>query len=260
MAVIFKPAASAWQNERYSISEDGVINSSADDTCLSCRIATSDLEEGSKVVFPQSSGNITVSVFLETDGGTGIELLSARSVSLGEVTQALPSGFIQDYATLIIMLDGNGSQSTISIYSAQVFINITDMYFRRSELLQWVTPVQLQEFEELYPNIVRNAYNTALANVYAQIGNYYDIKDLLSITDEEEKDQTLLWILKVFTAYNVCAPAVQISEPLRANFEQANITLKELKGGQVSMENSASKLQEDGTKGVLVSINKQYRG
>lgn len=102
--------------------------------------------------------------------------------------------------------------------------------------MQWVSPVQLQEFEELYPDIVRNAYNTALANVYAQIGNYYDIKDLLSITDEEEKDQTLLWILKVFTAYNVCAPSVQISEPLKANFEQANITLKELKGGQVSME------------------------
>ena len=228
---------------------------------MSCRIETAVLEEGSRVIFPQHGGDFEVSIFLVASDGSGIEQIADRPVNVAAVTQALPFEFTHDYTTVILMVAGTSDASSgLAAYVSGVQVNITDMYFRKSELLQWVSPVQLQEFEELYPDIVRNAYNTALANVYAQIGNYYDIKDLLSITDEEEKDQTLLWILKVFTAYNVCAPSVQISEPLKANFEQANITLKELKGGQVSMENGASKLQENGTKGVLVTINRQYRG
>ena len=132
MAVIFTPDPSAWLNESYSVSEEGAVSSAPDAACLSCRIETAVLEEGSRVIFPQHGGDFEVSIFLVASDGSGIEQIADRPVNVAAVTQALPFEFTHDYTAVILMVAGTSDASSgLAAYVSGDKVYITDKYFRK---------------------------------------------------------------------------------------------------------------------------------
>lgn len=113
------------------------------------------------------------------------------------------------------------------------------MYFTKSSLYLYITQQQLYQFENMYHNCVLDAYKSAVGKLTAQIGNRFNMEGMLSVTDEEQKDDTIRWILQVLTVYNICAPSLNISEPLDMAYKEVYQTIQRLKGGMVSLEEPA---------------------
>ena len=259
--VLYNISPSDWVNTQYSVEESGAITTTTNSDVLSCQIPVSKLEEGTTILFPAASANYAVSVLGITETDTGTWIAENVNVETTADTVILPEDFTQEYISIALMVQNMTSGSPVSMqYVSGIVVTITDMYFRKSDLMVWVSRQNMMQFESMYPQIVEQSYQMAIANVYAQIGNTYNLDYLLSITDESQKDPTLLWILKVYTAYAMCSPPMNISEPLRANFEQVATAIRELKGGQVSMIDSSSKMQEGGTTNYIVSLKNKYRG
>lgn len=132
------------------------------------------------------------------------------------------------------------------------------MYFPKSALFLYITPQQIAQFEAMYPDCVMDAYRSAVGKLTAQIGNRFNMEAMLSETDESAKDDTIRWVLQVLTAYNICAPSLNISEPLDNAYKEAYQTIQRLKGGMVSLEEPAPyrKDQYDANVEVITSRNK----
>lgn len=113
------------------------------------------------------------------------------------------------------------------------------MYFTKSSLYLYITQQQLYQFENMYSNCVIDAYKSAVGKLTAQIGNRFNMEGMLSVTDEGQKDDTIRWILQVLTVYNICAPSLNISEPLDMAYKEVYQTIQRLKGGMVSLEEPA---------------------
>lgn len=261
MAVLYNIKTSDWNNTQYHISQGGNIYTENNPAVLSCEIETTSLEEGTTVFFPLAEDDYSASIIGIGQYNLGEILSNTRSISQNQFTYELESDFTEKYERIAIIIENNTADTPVSSrYVSGIVVKLTDMYFRKSDLRVWVSRQDMLQFENMYPDIVSQSYQMALGNVYAQIGNDYDLGDLLAITNESEKDPTLLWILKVYTAYTMCSSSMNISEPLRANFEQAATALRELKGGQVSMIDNSSKIQEDGTRNYIVSLKNKYLG
>ena len=259
--VLYNIPQSAWGKTQYLISESGEVSTSSQGNVLSCKINVNDLEEGTKILFPAASENYEVSLLGISESGDGTWISENVSIQTSAYNINLPEGSTEDYTDIVLIIQNQLTSVPVSLqYTAGIVVTITDMYFRKSDLMVWVSRQNILQFESMYPEIVEQSYQMAIANVYAQIGNTYNLDYLLSITDESQKDPTLLWILKVYTAYAMCSPSMNISEPLRANFEQVSTAIRELKGGQVSMIDSASKMQENGAKNYIVTLKNKYRG
>lgn len=132
------------------------------------------------------------------------------------------------------------------------------MYFSKSALFLYITPQQIAQFEAMYPECVMDAYRSAVGKLTAQIGNMFNMETMLSETDESSKDDTIRWILQVLTAYNICAPSLNISEPLDNAYKEAYQTIQRLKGGMVSLEEPAPYRRDkyDANVEVITSRNK----
>lgn len=113
------------------------------------------------------------------------------------------------------------------------------MYFTKSSLYLYITQQQLYQFEQMYHNCVSDAYKSAVGKLTAQIGNRFNMEAMLGVQSESEKDDTIRWILQVLTAYNICAPSFNTSEPLDMAYREVYQTIQRLKGGMVSLEEPA---------------------
>lgn len=120
-----------------------------------------------------------------------------------------------------------------------------DMYFAKDELLQWISLSQLQQFENMYPDCVQMAYQSALGLIISQIGELYDIDAILAGDTNENTKKTFRWILIVITAYNLTAPSAQRSPSLEDNFLLAKNRLMELKSGASTMQNAPIKQERN---------------
>ena len=112
-------------------------------------------------------------------------------------------------------------------------------YFPESALGIYITPQQLRQFKNMYPDCVSDAYRAAVGELTANIGNIFDMAAMLGEPDENKKDDTIRWILQVLTAYNIASPSLNYSEPLAAAYEKVAQTIIKLKGGVVSLEEPA---------------------
>lgn len=113
------------------------------------------------------------------------------------------------------------------------------MYFTKSSLYLYITPQQLYQFEQMYQSCVSDAYKSAVGKLTAQIGNRFNMEAMLGVEIESQKDDTIRWILQVLTVYNICAPSLNISEPLDMAYKEVYQTIQRLKGGMVSLEEPA---------------------
>ena len=123
--------------------------------------------------------------------------------------------------------------------AAVIQLDMSPNYFPESALGIYITPQQLRQFKNMYPDCVSDAYRAAVGELTANIGNIFDMSAMLGERDENKKDDTIRWILQVLTAYNIASPSLNYSEPIAAAYEKVAQTIIKLKGGVVSLEEPA---------------------
>lgn len=116
-----------------------------------------------------------------------------------------------------------------------------DMYFPKSELYQWISPQQLDQFEKMYPDCVIISYNSALGYVYSQIGELYDIPRILAGETTDGTSKIIRWILTVLTAYNLTSPSMKHSATLEDNYTMVVKKVTEMKNGATTLHNAPIK-------------------
>lgn len=230
-----------------------------DPNAIRTEISASKIEYDTVVIIPEKDAfdnDLSVAIFV-------------RLHNFGEII--VPLQLVANYPNGItitkeMMVDAESIVIAVSsplplniLFAAAIRIKTSNMFFNRSDLLQFISLQQLTQFEAMNPNIVQQSYQTTIGTINSQIGNYYDLKTMLEEQSEADKDQTLLWILKVFTAFNVCGSSMQISAPLEFNFKTANETLASLKGGQQSLTDGVID-KESSTVGKVVSMLNKYLG
>lgn len=134
-----------------------------------------------------------------------------------------------------------------------------NMYFRKEELHQWISPQQLLEFEKMYPDCVIMSYLSAIGLIRSQIGEIYDVDAILSGDTSEGTRQVFAWILKVITAYNVTSPSSKRSGPVEANYIEARNKLVELKNYASTMSDGPIK-PEPNAMPTIISNKYKTRG
>lgn len=219
-----------------------------------------DLEDDSYVVIPEtttSGSNYTVWVIGVTALGVATYIIPYETLvnTLTQpvtITAAMRATYSSFYFVVGTDDDATDIPDTFTIYTSEWFFNKSDIY-------QWITPKQLDQFTSQYPKCINSAYERVVGLINAQIGNYADVEELLAVADPDEKNTTLLWIVIVLTTYNICAPSLNISEPLKANRDLAMTTLRELKGGQTSMVDAPLK-EENNAVGMVINQSRKYRG
>ena len=133
---------------------------------------------------------------------------------------------------------------------------LSPMYFEKDQLKQWLSAQQIAQFEGMYSDIVQTAYENALGLLYSEVGHILDLDTMLSETNPDKKDPTLKWVLLVMTAFN---PSLNVSEPLRYNYEKVLAKVNELKSGMSSIYEAPTK-SEPNALPQMVSVRNKYIG
>lgn len=155
---------------------------------------------------------------------------SPLSVTLG-------AEWLADVETVFIDIACTEDVTDHAAWAAAVIqLDMSPNYFPESALGIYITPQQLRQFKNMYPDCVSDAYRAAVGELTANIGNIFDMAAMLGERDENKKDDTIRWILQVLTAYNIASPSLNYSEPLAAAYEKVAQTIIKLKGGLVSLE------------------------
>ena len=151
---------------------------------------------------------------------------------------------------------------TPSQYAAEyVSLDISPYFFTKSSLGIYITPQQMMQFENMYPDCFRDAYRNAVGELTAEVGNRFDMAAMLGEADEDRKDDTMRWILQVMTAYNIASPSLNYSEPLDAAYKKVAQTIIKLKGGMVSLEEPTAYRNDKYDANAEVIVNRyRYRG
>lgn len=142
-------------------------------------------------------------------------------------------------------------------YEIQTLRGHENMYFPKEKLYTWISPQQLSQFEKMYPDAVRNAYQDALGLIRSQIGELYDINAILenNICDEGTVD-VFRWIIIVLTAYNITGSAITRSEVLENNFRLAHNKLQEMKAGSSTLSDAPLRSEPNAWPGVVKNGSK----
>lgn len=247
-----------WNLQR-AVVEAQQLSFEVSDTDICAIVQKSDLEPNTSILLPtkDSHGNplLFSSVLI-------YETYAQLVVDKQTTDEYIPNmmfgqGTEKSATALLVMLSSD--QPLDIIVGSQVTWRTSDLFFNRSDIFQFITPQQLKQFEAMNPNVIKQAYTTAIGSINAQIGNYYDLEAMLAETDTIQKDETLMWVLKVFTAFNILAPSMQISAPMQYNFDEANKTLSQLKGGQQSFVDAPMK-EDNAARGKIVSSIYKYLG
>lgn len=107
------------------------------------------------------------------------------------------------------------------------------MIFPTHELYQWISPQQLAQFKDMYPECIQSAYKTATGYLFSQLGHLYDIEAILSNDPEVDEcsKKVVSWLMSVLTAYNLSSSCMLHSQVLVDNFNLAIKKITEIKTG-----------------------------
>lgn len=176
--------------------------------------------------------------------------------SLTGLTAADMSGGFEIYADL-----WDAFMPSLDDIQSSTLLITSNMYFPRTALSLYVTPQQIEQFENMYGQSVDEAYRSAVGRLTAQIGNIFDMGAILDETDETKKDDTIRWILQTYTAHALCSPSMQISAPLQNAYEEARDVLERLKAGMMSLEEPAQRKTGPGNANAcVVTFKNKYIG
>lgn len=108
----------------------------------------------------------------------------------------------------------------------------SEMAFPREQLYQFITPIMLQQLEEIYPDTVATAYMNANAYVQSYIGNMFSVDAILAAGQNTSTDLTLRLALCISTATFILSTTPQYSDVVKQLNDQLLLLLKGLKSGQ----------------------------
>lgn len=259
---------SSWTAQSISIENQSAVITN-NDASLLLKVPVSSLERQSALLLPIATEitSLSLSAVIIDEQGDASWLTENENATLLPTT-ASDSDYMYDIdgwelqnttaQTLYLMVVVTGVDP--QTYKTNLDLMLSSMYFKESELYTWVSKQQVTQFVNMYPDVVNTAYKCALGDVQAQFGNYYKFEELLEQTDETQKDNSIRWVLCVLTAYSLCGSSLQLSEPLKDNYDKAHAFLDSLKTGQSSLLNDREKVQTDGTYGTIVSQKSKYIG
>lgn len=142
-----------------------------------------------------------------------------------------------------------------------ILVAMSPYYFTEASLAIYITPQQIEQFKNMYPDCVADAYRNAVGELTAEVGNRFDMAAMLGEQDESKKDDTIRWILQVMTAYNVASASLNYSEPLEMAYKKVAQTIIKLKGGMVSLEEPTAYRNDQFSANAEVITNRyKYRG
>lgn len=114
-----------------------------------------------------------------------------------------------------------------------------DMAFPREQLYQYIQPSQLDILEQMYPDAIPTAYQSALAYVQSYIGAMFNVEDILAMGDTSSTSMTLRLALVIQTAVYLLASSPQYAETTEMHKRDVNMLLRGLKSGQRNFGKSA---------------------
>lgn len=186
-----------------------------------------------------------------TEMGWNIEITSNMAMFDGKVSLSYQYGTdIEEYEYTVQGVDTEiGASEQLCNWASAIEYGIEarnwkpgEMYFPLSELYQWLSPQQIKQFTDMYPDTIRISYESALGLVYSQIGELFDIPAILAGEHETEGTRSVFrWMLCVLTAYNIAAPSAKRSQALEDNFQLVINKLTEMKNGASTMANAPIK-------------------
>lgn len=174
---------------------------------------------------------------------------------------------------VIYIYEGTGETQQQAVMECRIYASMVeygtdlqrwqpeDMYFNKEKLRQWISESQIMQFEGMYDNVVKVAYQNAVGFVVSQIGEIFALKKILS-REEGVSDDThsvMGWILEVLTAWNVCAAGLNASMMLQTNYKMVVDKLTELKNGATTMANAPIK-EEPNAMPTIYSKKNSYLG
>lgn len=115
------------------------------------------------------------------------------------------------------------------------------MFFAETKLYMYVTPYQVEQYKEMNPDAVTDAYDMALGYLSSEIGHIYDLPAMESEQDEEQKDKTLMWMLVVLTSWNLVGSSTDPSPTLRTQYMRVDEKIQMLKAGFSKFEEGTMK-------------------
>jgi hypothetical protein len=128
--------------------------------------------------------------------------------------------------------------AVVIIYASMVEYSILvdlwmpqDLAFPREQLYQFIQPATLEQLEGMYPNVVINAYNNALAYVQSYIGAMFDVQVMLEQGGSTSTALTLRLALCISTVTFILASSPQYSEVIELQSKQLHWLLRGLKSG-----------------------------
>lgn len=193
----------------------------------------------------------------KTDGSLSEVYLSTD----GEPLSASPEE-TADWETVFVDYAQTDTIVNPSAFAAEnILVAMSPYYFLESSLGIYITPQQLEQFKNMYPDCVSDAYRNAVGELTAEVGNRFDMAAMLGEADESKKDDTIRWILQVMTAYNIASPSLNYSEPLEMAYKKVAQTIIKLKGGMVSLEEPTAYRNDKFSANAEVITNRyKYRG
>lgn len=132
------------------------------------------------------------------------------------------------------------------------------MLIQVSDLYNYITPQQAEQFLAINPEAFNQAYSDAVGYLNAQIGNIYNLPIMLANIDDP--DPTLLWMVRILTAYNMSSPTMKQSAPMVFNIETVYRKVQELKAGFSSFTTEVERASTPNALGSIISVENQYKG
>ena len=186
-----------------------------------------------------------------------------NTLATGVNTYTITEEYMQQIDALFINLDEDLPAGTLAADYAPLFVTCTlsPYYFLESSLYQYITPQQMMQYKAMYPRCVSDAYRTAVGRLTGNVGNLLNMDAILSQTIESKKDDTICWVLQVITAFVICQPSMNISQPLSEAYDEAMGVVNKLRGGQLSLEAPADyRTDSYNSLGEVFSFKDRYIG
>jgi len=107
----------------------------------------------------------------------------------------------------------------------------TDLAFPEEQLYQFIQPDVLKVLKGMYPDVVKTAYQSAVAYVQSYIGAMFDVEEMLAVEDTTSTGLTLRLALVISTVTFILGSSPNYSEVIELHNKQLHTLLKGLKSG-----------------------------
>ena len=134
------------------------------------------------------------------------------------------------------------------------------MFIERDRLYLFIQPQELEQHEAVNPKVVDMAYQSAIGRINSEIGYIYDLPAMLA-KEDDERDETLLWLVTVLTCATIVGSSVNIAPLLQDEYINVQKRLQELKSGFSTMLDAEKKdLDTANARAEIVYNNKKFLG